>query len=208
MYNEIENRMIIVFGEGAVKVTPDTVHIVLTVQTRGMELQEIQQENAQNMHKVIGSLVELGIPEPAIQTIDYQIRPVNDYINGEQVFRGYEVVNTIRITSNELSKVGEIVDTAVKNGVNQIGSIDFTVQNSDEFYQKALTLALHDAETKMVTIGSSLKLANRPLVMKVEEQHTSQPVAFRAMAMADTVTPIESGTLTISASLLVKYRIV
>ncbi|WP_158232507.1 SIMPL domain-containing protein [Sporosarcina sp. P13] len=208
MYNEVENRTITVFGEGAVKASPDTVHIVLTVQTRGMELQEIQQENAERMHKVISSLVGLGIPESAIQTIDYQIRPVNDYVNGEQVFRGYEVINTIRVTSNDLSKTGEVVDTAVKNGANQIGSIEFTVQNQEEFYQQALTLALHDAETKMVTIGSSLKLANRPIVMKVEEQHASQPVAFRAMAMADTVTPIESGTLTISASLLVKYRIV
>ncbi|AXH99351.1 DUF541 domain-containing protein [Sporosarcina sp. PTS2304] len=208
LYNETTNRVITVFGEGAVKASPDTVHIVLSVQTRGTELQDIQQENANRMQKVLNSLMDMGVEDSAIQTVNYQIQPVYDYVNGEQVFRGYEVLNTIRVTSNDLSKTGEIVDTAVKNGVNQVGSIEFAIQNQENFYQQALTLALHDAETKMVTIGSSLKLANRPIVWKIEEQHTSQPVAFRAMTMADTVTPIESGTLTISASLMVKYQIV
>ncbi|PIC97679.1 hypothetical protein CSV69_01840 [Sporosarcina sp. P26b] len=209
MYNEQETRTITVFGEGAVKVSPDTVHMVLSVTTRGMELKDIQQENASRMNQVIQSLKKVGIEESSIQTIDFQIRPVYEYVNGEQRFQGYEVINSIRITSNELSRTGELVDLAVKNGVNQVGSIEFTMQDQDDRYQQALALALTDAETKMITIGTSLKLQNKPIPMKIEEQHTSQPVAFRAMAMADTGrTPIESGTITISASLQVKYQII
>ncbi|WP_303969927.1 SIMPL domain-containing protein [Sporosarcina ureae] len=209
MYNEQETRTITVFGEGAVKVSPDTVHMVLSVTTRGTELKDIQQENANRMNQVIQSLQKVGIEESSIQTIDFQIRPVYEYVNGEQRFQGYEVINSIRITSNELSRTGELVDLAVKNGVNQVGSIEFTMQYQDDRYQQALALALTDAETKMITIGTSLKLQNKPIPMKIEEQHTSQPVAFRAMAMADTgSTPIESGTITISASLQVKYQIV
>ncbi|ARF16260.1 SIMPL domain-containing protein [Sporosarcina ureae] len=209
MYYEQETRTITVFGEGAVKVSPSTVHIVLSVISRGTELAEIQQENARRMNQVIQSLQKAGISETSIQTIDFQIRPVYEYINGDQRFQGYEVVNSIRITSNELSQTGELVDLAVKNGANQIGSIEFTMPDQDEQYQQALALALQDAETKMITIGTSLKLQNRPIPMKIEEQHTSQPVAFRAMTMADTgKTPIESGTITISASLQVKYQIV
>ncbi|PIC80589.1 hypothetical protein CSV75_02010 [Sporosarcina sp. P18a] len=209
MFKEQETRMITVFGEGAVKVSPSTVHVVLSVVSRGTELGEIQQENARRMNQVIQSLQKAGVAEASIQTTDFQIRPVYEYVNGEQRFQGYEVINSIRITSDELSRIGEFVDLAVKNGVNQIGSIDFTMPNSDEHYQRALVLALQDADTKMITIGTSLKLQNRPIPLKIEEQHTSQPVAFRAMAMADTgKTPIESGTMTISASLLVKYQIV
>ncbi|PID04090.1 hypothetical protein CSV67_01055 [Sporosarcina sp. P2] len=209
MFKEQETRMITVFGEGAVKVSPSTVHIVLSVVSRGTELGEIQRENARRMNQVIQSLQKAGIAETSIQTIDFQIRPVYEYVNGEQRFQGYEVINSIRITSNELSRTGELVDLAVKNGANQIGSIEFTMPDQEEQYQQALVLALQDAETKMITIGTSLKLQNRPIPLKVEEQHTSQPVAFRAMAMADAGrTPIESGTITISASLQVKYQIV
>ncbi|PID15644.1 SIMPL domain-containing protein [Sporosarcina sp. P34] len=209
MFKEQETRMITVFGEGAVKVSPSTVHVVLSVVSRGTELGEIQQENARRMNQVIQSLQKAGVAEASIQTTDFQIRPVYDYVNGEQRFQGYEVINSIRMTSDELSRTGEFVDLAVKNGANQIGSIEFTMPNSDKHYQRALVLALQDAETKMITIGTSLKLQNRPIPLKIEEQHTSQPVAFRAVAMADTgKTPIESGTMTIRASLQVKYQIV
>lgn len=205
MYMEQQPRTITVFGEGAVKASPDTVHTVVSVQTKGLELDIIQRQNAERMQAVMNSLIELGVAESAIQTIDYQLRPVYDYVNGEQLPRGYEVVNTIRITTNDLSKIGEIVDEAVKAGANQIGSIEFAV-DEQAYYQQALTLAMADAETKMVTIGTSLKLANRPMPIKIEEQHVSQPVAFRALSTATTVTPIASGTLTIRASLLVKYQ--
>lgn len=205
MYMEQQPRTITVFGEGAVKASPDTVHTVVSVQTKGLELDIIQRQNAERMQAVMNSLIELGVAESAIQTIDYQLRPVYDYVNGEQLPRGYEVVNTIRITTNDLSKIGEIVDVAVKAGANQIGSIEFAV-DEQAYYQQALTLAMADAETKMVTIGTSLKLANRPMPIKIEEQHVSQPVAFRALATATTVTPVASGMLTIRASLLVKYQ--
>ncbi|ARK23641.1 hypothetical protein SporoP37_02320 [Sporosarcina sp. P37] len=209
MYNEEKTRTITVFGEGAVKVSPDTVHIILSVVSRGTELGEIQQENAKRMNQVIQALLSAGVAENSIQTIDFQIRPVYEYINGEQRFQGYEVINSIRVTSDDLSRAGELVDLAVKNGANQIGSIEFKIQEQDMYYQQALALALQDAETKMVTIGTSLKLPNRPIPVKVEEQHTTQPIAFRAMAMADTgTTPIEPGTITVSASLLVKYQMI
>ncbi|ARD47087.1 SIMPL domain-containing protein [Sporosarcina sp. P33] len=209
MYNEEKTRTITVFGEGAVKVSPDTVHIILSVVSRGTELGEIQQENAKRMNQVIQALLSAGVAENSIQTIDFQIRPVYEYINGEQRFQGYEVINSIRVTSADLSRDGELVDLAVKNGANQIGSIEFKIQEQDMYYQQALALALQDAETKMVTIGTSLKLPNRPIPVKVEEQHTTQPIAFRAMAMADTgTTPIEPGTITVSASLLVKYQMI
>ncbi|WP_301109669.1 SIMPL domain-containing protein [Sporosarcina sp.] len=208
MYNQ-EQRTITVYGEGAVKASPDRVQIVISVNSRGTELQEIQQDNASRMNQVTKALLAAGISEDSIQTIDYQIRPVYDYVNGEQRFQGYEVTNTIRITSENLSRAGELVDLAVKNGANQIGSIEFSLQNQDEYYQKALALALQDAEMKMITIGTSLQLPNKPIPMTIEEQHINQPIAFRAVAMADTgSTPISSGTLTISASLLVTYQIV
>ncbi|WP_153721383.1 SIMPL domain-containing protein [Sporosarcina cascadiensis] len=208
MYNQ-EERTITVFGEGAIKASPDRVQIVISVNSRGTELQEIQRDNADRMNQVNKALTAAGISQDSIQTIDYQIRPVYDYSNGEQRFQGYEVINTIRITSDNLSRAGELVDLAVKNGANQIGSIEFSLQDEGEYYQKALALALQDAEKKMITIGTTLQLPNKPIPMTIEEQHANQPIAFRAVAMADTVsTPISSGTLTISASLLVKYQIV
>lgn len=212
MHTNEEKRMITVFGEGTVKTSPDIVQMILSVTSKGKDLAGILKENALRMNQVIQSLKMSDVAilaELSIQTIDFQIRQVYDYVNGEQQFQGYEVVNTISVTSNDLGRAGELVDLAVKKGVNQIGSIEFKMQDQNEQYQQALALALQDAEAKMNTMATSLRFPNVPVLLTIEEQQESQPIAFRALGIADTGnTPIESGTITVNASLKVQYEIV
>ena len=69
-------------------------------------------------------------------------RPQYDYVEGRQVFRGYEVINSINVTIKNIEQVGTVIDTAVRNGVNQVSNIRFTVENEHIPYQEALSLAL------------------------------------------------------------------
>ena len=85
------SREITVTGIGEVDAQPDYVQIQIEVRTEGKDASLAQQENAFIMNRVIGSLVALNIPREAIQTTAYTISPNYDYIEGKQVFRGYEV---------------------------------------------------------------------------------------------------------------------
>ena len=209
MHTNEGKRTITVFGEGVMKATPDIVQMVLSVTAKGKDLAEIQKGNAVRMNQVIQSLKMAEVKEESIQTIDFQIRQVYDYVNGEQQFQGYEVVNTISVTSGDVDRTGELVDLAVKQGVNQVGSIEFKMRDQNEQYQQALALALQDAQAKMNTMATSLRLPTVPVLLTIEEQQESQPIAFRALGIADTgSTAIESGTITVSASLKVQYEIV
>ncbi len=209
MHTNEGKRTITVFGEGVMKATPDIVQMVLSVTAKGKDLAEIQKGNAVRMNQVIQSLKMAEVKEESIQTIDFQIRQVYDYVNGEQQFQGYEVVNTISVTSGDVDRTGELVDLAVKQGVNQIGSIEFKMRDQNEQYQQALALALQDAQAKMNTMATSLRLPTVPVLLRIEEQQESQPIAFRGLGIADTgSTAIESGTITVSASLKVQYEIV
>ena len=209
MHTNEGKRTITVFGEGVMKATPDIVQMVLSVTAKGKDLAEIQKGNAVRMNQVIQSLKMAEVKEESIQTIDFQIRQVYDYVNGEQQFQGYEVVNTISVTSGDVDRTGELVDLAVKQGVNQIGSIEFKMRDQNEQYQQALALALQDAQAKMNTMATSLRLPTVPVLLTIEEQQESQPIAFRGLGIADTgSTAIESGTITVSASLKVQYEIV
>ena len=209
MHTNEGKRTITVFGEGVMKATPDIVQMVLSVTAKGKDLAEIQKGNAVRMNQVIQSLKMAEVKEESIQTIDFQIRQVYDYVNGEQQFQGYEVVNTISVTSGDVDRTGELVDLAVKQGVNQVGSIEFKMRDQNEQYQQALALALQDAQAKMNTMATSLRLPTVPVLLTIEEQQESQPIAFRGLGIADTgSTAIESGTITVSASLKVQYEIV
>lgn len=171
-------------------------------------MQQAQQENASIMNRVIQSIMALTIPKENIQTATYTIAPIYDYVDGKQVFKGYEVANAITVKIPDTNLVGVVIDTAVENGANRISSIQFKIDNADAYYQQALSLALHNAQMKANTIAQTMQLSVHPQPIEIVEENESGPVLYKSMAMADSsmVTPIEQGQITISAAVRVTFQ--
>ncbi|MBO1911180.1 SIMPL domain-containing protein, partial [Microvirga sp. 3-52] len=161
-----EKRVMTVTGIGSFSIAPDIVQIQLEVRTESKQLSQAQQENAELMDLVIDSLLELGIARENIQTVSYNISPQYDYVEGRQVFRGYEVINAIDVKINNIEQAGMIIDTAVRNGVNQVSNIRFSVENEQIPYQEALSLALKNALAKAQTIANTIHLKLNPHPVK------------------------------------------
>lgn len=128
-YRDDSPRVITVIGRATLSRKPDTVIIQLEVMTENEQIQQAQQENAYKMNQVIQTLIQSGIIKEDIQTSSYIIHPRYDYVDGKQVFKGYQVINSIMVKIKKLDLVGHIIDTAVKNGVNQVSNIQFTLEN-------------------------------------------------------------------------------
>lgn len=190
-----------VYGEGRVRVQPDTAVVTLGVSTENMQLSMAQQENAARMRRVIDVLRSMGIDAKDIQTQSYVIEPQYDYIEGKQVFRGYRVINILSVKIKDLDKVGVIIDASVNAGANIVNNINFIVSNSSEYYKEALRLAIKDGQSKALVIGNELKVRLNPIPVKVVEQVNSDRVPPLPMVLkaAEAVTPIESGEIEIVA---------
>ncbi|MFJ8066645.1 SIMPL domain-containing protein [Psychrobacillus sp. NPDC096426] len=201
-------RVITVTGNGKVDAQPNYVQLQLEVNTEGKDLSVAQQENANTMKQVIQSIIALGIPREDIQTSVYNIVPNYDFVDGRQVFRGYEVRNAITVKVTETSQVGTVIDTAVQNGANHVSSVQFRIDDTTPYYQQALRLALQDAQTKAKTIAETMQLPLHPHPIEIVEESQSQPIAFKTVAMAEQsfTTPIEQGQITISAAVRVKFQ--
>ncbi|PZX05648.1 hypothetical protein C7437_102106 [Psychrobacillus insolitus] len=202
------NRVITVSGNGKVAIQPNYVLSQIEVSTQGEDVSGAQQKNATIMNRVIQSILALNIPREDIQTAAYNIFPNYDFIEGKQVFRGYEVTNAITVKVKDIGQIGNVIDTAVQNGANRISRIQFGVENADIFYQEALRLALRDAQTKAKTIADSMKLTLHPQPIEIVEESVGEPVPFKSVAMAEQslATPIERGKITISAAVRVKFQ--
>lgn len=203
-----KRRVMTVTGIGKVSVTPDTVQIQLEVSTENKTLSEAQQENARVMSQVINSLVEFGVNRENIKTVSYHIFPQYDYVEGEQVFRGYEVTNAIVVTSTEIDQIGKLIDIAVENGVNRVSNIQFTVSNEQLEYQQALRLALRNATAKAQTIAETMQFQFDTIPIKIVEQFTEPPAVYRSLSTVEQYvsTPIEQGQITISATVKVQFQ--
>lgn len=201
-------RNIIVTGNGIIHAQPTFAQVQIAVVTQQRDASEAQQENAVIMHQVIQSLLALNINREDIQTTAYTISPMYDYVDNKQIFKGYEVTNEIAVKIKDIQQTGEVIDTAVKSGANRVSTIQFKIENEDIYYQHALSLALHNAQLKARTIAETLKLPIHAQPIEIIEEGPNIPVPYQAFtktSLATTTTPIESGQITISATVRVKY---
>jgi uncharacterized protein YggE len=203
-----QKRIMTVTGIGSISIAPDIVQIQLEVKTESKQLSQAQQENAELMNLVIESLLELGIARENIQTVSYNISPQYDYVEGRQVFRGYEVINSIDVKIKNIEQAGTIIDTAVRNGVNQVSNIRFTVENEQIPYQEALSLALKNALAKAQTIANTIHLKIDPHPVKIVEIMKEEPILYRSFAASEVsaTTPIEPGQINIKATVEVQFQ--
>ena len=211
---EIQPPIISVSGEGLVEVTPDRATISVGVITRDKNPSAVQSANAKAAAAVINSIVALGIERKNISTGNYNFNPVYRHTdNGKRVLEGYEATNSVTIIVDDLNLIGKIIDAALNHGANRVDSLNFGLRNKDTYRDEALRLAIldarHKAEVATSTLGKNIVSVRS---VSINSSHVSTPnyKMARSMAMADGAdfeTPIESGTLTCSASVHVEFEI-
>lgn len=202
-------RVIMVEGNSKSEVKPDYATVQIEVVTQSKDLSEAQRENSLTMNRVIQNLLAVNIDRNDIQTAFFNVFPGYDYVDGRQVFRGYEVTNAINVEVHDLDKVGIVIDAAIQNGANRISQLEFKLANDAHYYQKALQLALLNAHEKANAIASTLRLPYLPVPIEITEQTTGGPILLKSVSVSSTrnmETPIEQGMISVEATLKVKYQ--
>lgn len=189
-------------GKGSIMVQPDVAIVSLGVITENKELKVAQEENAAKSTQVFNALISSGVMEKDIKTESYTINPEYDYIEGKQVFRGYRVTHTFKVTIKDLNKVGGIIDSAVASGANMVNNISFTLSNPSIYYRQALNLAIDDAIKKAKSIEDKLSIIVNGIPISITEEGEHYiPIAAKALYSAPTATtPIKEGQIEITAS--------
>lgn len=204
MQSDSYNLSLTLTGKGMATVEPDIAIIQLGVETTGDNLSTIQSENAMYTQTALEALKQLGITD--IKTIQYDISKIIDYENGHQINKGYRVRNILEISTNKISDIGLVIDTAVANGVNVVDQINFDVLDANKYYLEALNLAVMDAYEKAKSIIVNLGLMVEPIAKHIQEQSTmAVPIRNISLKEGAASTPIEAGNKKIEASVIVEY---
>lgn len=190
-------------GKGTLQVQPDVAVAILGASTESKQLLTAQKENTEIMTKVINTLKGMGIPSVNIQTQSYSVEPRYDYIEGKQILRGYQVLHTLRVTVENVDRVGEIIDAAVDAGANLVSSISFTLKDPSRYYRQALDMAIEDTVAKAWAISQKLQIHLQPTPMQLIEKRNECAIPFKPVLIsaAQAVTPIQAGQLEIVAEI-------
>lgn len=130
-------------GYGTITTEPDTVEIRLSVITEG-KTKNVQEENAAKTNSTIEALLALGLTKDELETQNVNFYPLQrwDKNLGNQTI-GYRAENTLLVKTKKTDLAGTITDTAIKNGAETVGSLNFTL--SDEGKEKLLGEAMEKA---------------------------------------------------------------
>jgi uncharacterized protein YggE len=203
-------------GTGNVIGTPDRAQVTFSVQTENTNVKLAQADNAGRMAIVQDALIAAGIPRDALKTTGYNIYPIYEETKGllTPKIRTYQVTNSLTVTLHNVSRTGEIIDIGVANGINQASSIQFML--SDEQAQVLRTEALKEAVSRARSDADTISAAMGTTITGVQRAETSSgytPVYFQNYAMdeaaprAAAATPIQSGDITVSATVTITYII-
>jgi len=202
---------ITVTGVGEVEVIPDIALVNIGVQVLMKSLSEAQQQAAQSMADVMNVLENRSIAEEDIHTARYDIQPVWEWTNGENIFIGYRVINVVNVKIRDMDAIGDIIDDAVSAGGEYIviNGITFSIDNPEEYYEEARLEAMDKAKENAIQLAQSagVKVGKPISIYESSYYSIEKPGGQYAESDGRVPTSISAGQLTVSVTVQVVYTI-
>jgi len=203
-----------VSGHAILHAKPDRVEIDLGVVTQGSQAGPTAAENASHLEAVLAALRKTAAEEADIKTVSYGLTANYRYPAGgaPPEITGYTATNIVHVKLDDLKKMGNIIDVATQSGANRVQGIQFTLRDPESVHLQALREAATNARAQAAALASALGLKISRVLSVQEEGEYAPPIrpvrlaVARAEAAAEP-TPIEAGTLDISANVVLTVAI-
>lgn len=197
-------------GEAVVTVQPDRARIDVGVVTQANSSQTAVSQNAQKLEATLARLRQLLGANADVKTVSYTLTPNYRYPRegGEPTITGYTATNIVRVTLDDLTRVGSVIDAASQAGANRIQSLQFTLKDEQAAQAQALREAAIKARRKAEALASALNVKIVRILSAAEGGSPVIPVRDIAFARAEAAqTPIEPGTIDVRAEVVLTVEI-
>lgn len=165
-------RSVTVSGASVIYVMPDRALLQFGVQSNGATPERTQQENSQQIQKVIRALRTLGVEAKDIATDRYIVYPVYEEYNS-LVIKGYRLDNTVSVTLRDVSLAETVIVAALQAGVNEIQDVQFYTSELRKFRDQARELAMKAASEKAQALAGAAG-AQVGCIVSISENTSSQ----------------------------------
>lgn len=146
-------------GQATIKVVPDLVSVYFNVDTKANTSSEATSKNAEIVDKLIAELVSEGLEKDEIQTMNLNVYPIYDQVNGQEISRGFRATHSLKVElpTSDSGKIGDVIDAGVNAGAG-ISYINFELsqEKQNDYKAQALKSATEDAKIKAQAIVSGL----------------------------------------------------
>ena len=199
-----------VTGEGKVTLKPDMASVTVGIQANGASVKAAQDQINTTINKVSEAVKALGVDSEDIQTTNYNINPEYDYTAGQKI-KGYQASTNLSIKVKKVDLVNQVIDAATSNGANQVGGVNFDVDDKAKAHNEAREEAVKDAKTKA---EAAAKIAGFKLGKIINYSENlggfSPPIMMRTMDAKATVensTQVEPGSTDVTVNVILSFEV-
>lgn len=201
--------------EETVQSPPDRAGVGAGVTTMAPTAVAALRANSGAMEKLVAALKARGVAAKDIQTSGLNLSPQYDYNNradGQPPrFIGYQVSNMVRVTTDDIASLGELLDALVAAGGTNIEGPWFSVKDADAKLAPARTAAFRTAGERAADYARLAGYGRAELLSVTEGSSMAgprpMPYAMAAeAAMGKAV--IEPGQVGSTLTLQFQYRLV
>jgi uncharacterized protein YggE len=209
-------RTITVVGQGKVSVEPDIAQVSVGVETSAETVGEAVQANQTQMEAILAALEGLGLAEKDIQTMNYSIQ-LDRYPEPMPRVEGsaedakplYRVSNMVMVTIRDLDRVGDVLDSVIEAGANNIWGVSFGLDDPEAARADARANAVADALARAEALAelSGVEVGPVMAVSEVVGGGVSPMPAAMVERAASGAGPISPGELEVGYQVQVTYFI-
>jgi len=214
-------HMLSVSADTQKEIEPDKVEMTFSVVSIGQDPSAIQAENDAKLRAIKDSMLQLGIPSSNIQTVGYSLDRIREYnkTSGGYDDKGYQLYNSMRVVSYEVSQAGTMLKSAVAGGANDVSGISFGLSDKlrDAAYNDLLKQASSQAKGKAESMASAAGVGIKALVSMNEGYSyysAKSNVNYRSMDMAagsvqapSPEVSVSAGTVMVTAQVSATYEV-
>jgi hypothetical protein len=207
-------RLLSVTGSGNVYLKPDVAYINIGVHTELDTASNAVASNNANTEQVINALKEFGLKDADIRTAYFSIYPSVQYDpqTGQRTGATYVVDNSVYVTVRDIEKLGDLLDATLTAGANSVNSVQFDVEDKSAAIKEARDVAVKDAEAQAKELAAAAGVSLGSL-QRIDFYSSVPPEVFGAYGKGGgggaeaAAVPIQTGQLTISATVSVSYEL-
>ena len=181
-----------VSGNAELTVTPDEAEVYVRIVTEEPTAKRAQEENARLTNTVRDALKKTyKLDDDQIESNSFNLWPQQKYNpdTREYTETGFRVQHVLKITTDELKEIGNMLDTAVGNGANGVDRISFKLSKEleadvrDQALGRAAGVAKEKAEALATTLG--VRIGDLSSVSESNFNYNRYDYAMPAMAEMD-----------------------
>lgn len=181
---------VVTSGTASVDAVPDIATLAIEVNVTAKDAASAKKQADDRVAKYLTFLQKNGVEKKDINAANLRTQPEYDYLkDGKTQLKGYRAVRQVEVTLRQLDKMNELLDGALKSGLNEIRSVSLGVAHPEEYKDKARKEAITDAtrQAKLLAEGFNSKLG--PVYSVRYHVSNYQPAPMVRMMKANAAAP-------------------